>query len=225
MSATTHDKGYKGVSMEGSMARWYAKTRRSGEQIAQWRRQAGQLTTGLPDGADILEVAPGPGYMAIELARLGRFHVTALDVSRTFVEIAAANARQAGVNVEFRLGNASAMPFADDSFDLIVCQAAFKNFSQPVAALNEMSRVLRPRGVAIIDDMDKSATNAAIAAEVAPMNLGAFDAFYTRQALRWLRGRAYTVAQFQRMAAESAFGGAEITTGGIGLQVRLTKRG
>jgi ubiquinone/menaquinone biosynthesis C-methylase UbiE len=211
--------------MEGGMARWYAKTRRSGEQIAQWRRQAGQLTNGLPDGAHILEVAPGPGYMTIELARLGRFHVTALDVSRTFVEIATANARQEGVSAEFRLGNASAMPFADNSFDLIVCQAAFKNFSQPVAALNEMCRVVRPSGVAIIDDMNKSATNAAIAAEVTPMNLGAFDAFYTRQALRWLRGRAYTVAQFQRMAAASAFGAAEITTGGIGLQVRLTKHG
>jgi ubiquinone/menaquinone biosynthesis C-methylase UbiE len=226
MSATTtRDKGYKGVSMEGSIARWYAKTRRSGDQIAQWRKQAAELTTGLPVGANILEVAPGPGYMAIELARLGRFHVSALDVSRTFVEIATANARQEDVSVDFHLGNASAMPFADNSFDLIVCQAAFKNFSQPVEAMNEMWRILRPVGVAIIDDMDKSATNAAIAAEVAPMRLGWLNALFTRQALGSLRGRAYTVAQFQRMAADSAFGSAEIRTGGIGLEVRLTKHG
>jgi ubiquinone/menaquinone biosynthesis C-methylase UbiE len=210
--------------MEGGMARWYANTRRSGDQIAQWRKQAAQLTDGLPDGADILEVAPGPGYFAIELARLGRFHVTGLDVSRTFVDIATTNARQAGVSADFRLGNASAMPFADSSFDLIVCQAAFKNFSQPVEALNEMYRVLRPGGTAIIEDMDKSATNADIAKEVAPMRLNWFNALFTRRALRWLRGRAYTAAQFQRMGAESAFGAASVTTRGIGLEVRLTKR-
>jgi ubiquinone/menaquinone biosynthesis C-methylase UbiE len=211
--------------MEGGMARWYANTRRSGDQIAQWRKQATQLTDGLSDGADILEVAPGPGYFAIELARLSRFHVTGLDVSRTFVDIATTNARQAGVSVDFRLGNASAMPFADNSFDLIVCQAAFKNFSQPVEALNEMCRVLRPGGTAVIDDMDKSATNAAIAKEVVPMRLNWFNAFFTRQALGWLRRRAYTAAQFQRMGAESAFGDARVTTRGIGLEVRLTKRG
>lgn len=38
------------------------------------------------DDAAVLEVAPGPGYFAVELAKLGRFHVTGLDVSRTFVE-------------------------------------------------------------------------------------------------------------------------------------------
>jgi ubiquinone/menaquinone biosynthesis C-methylase UbiE len=226
MSATkTRDKGYRGVSMEGGMARWYADTRRSGDQIAQWRKQAAQLTDGLPDGADILEVAPGPGYFAIELARLGRFHITGLDVSRTFVDIATTNARQAGVSVDFRLGNASAMPFADNSFDLVVCQAAFKNFSQPVEALNEMCRVLRTGGIAIIDDMDKSASNTAIAEEVAPMRLNWFNALFTRRALGWLRKRAYTAAQFQRMGAESAFGGARVTVSGIGLEVRLTKRG
>jgi ubiquinone/menaquinone biosynthesis C-methylase UbiE len=226
MNATTsRDKGYRGVSMEGGMARWYANTRRSGEQIAQWRKQAAQLTDGLPDGATILEVAPGPGYFAIELARLGRFHVTGLDVSRTFVDIATTNARQAGVSVDFLLGNASAMPFAENSFDLVVCQAAFKNFSQPVEALNEMCRVLRPGGTAIIDDMDKSATSAAIAEEVAPMRLNWFNALFTRRALGWLRKRAYTAAQFQRMGAESAFGGARVTVSGIGLEVRLTKRG
>ena len=221
----TRDKGYRGVSMEGGMARWYANTRRSGDQIAQWHKQAAELTDGLPDGADILEVAPGPGYFAIELARLGRFRVTGLDVSRTFVHIATTNARQAGVSVDFHLGNASAMPFAENSFDLIVCQAAFKNFSQPVEALNEMCRVLRPGRTAIIDDMDKSASNAAIAEEVAPMRLNWFNALFTRRALGWLRKRAYTAAQFQRMGAESAFGGARVTVSGIGLEVRLTKRG
>ena len=91
-----------------------------------------------------LEVAPGPGYLAVEMARTGRVLVTGLDVSRTFVQIAEQNAREAGVSVDFRQGDAAAMPFADDSFDLVVCQAAFKNFTLPQTAIAEMHRVLRP---------------------------------------------------------------------------------
>src|ERR1700731_2616203 len=82
-----------------------------------------------------LEVAPGPGFFAIELAKLGDFKITGLDVSRTLVEIATQNARNAGVKIDFRLGNAAAMPFAAASFDMTYCAAAFKNFSEPVKAL------------------------------------------------------------------------------------------
>jgi 2-polyprenyl-3-methyl-5-hydroxy-6-metoxy-1,4-benzoquinol methylase len=46
-----------------------------------------------PSGAEVLEVAPGPGYLAVEIALLGRFHVTGLDFSRSFLEIASENAR------------------------------------------------------------------------------------------------------------------------------------
>src|SRR5438046_2728954 len=53
-------KGYRGMPMEGLVARWYAGLRRSGSQIEDWRAQAARLTRGLADGADVLEVAPGP---------------------------------------------------------------------------------------------------------------------------------------------------------------------
>lgn len=217
-------KGYKGMAMEGGIARWYAKIRRSGNQIEEWRKQAGQLTSGLPDGASVLEVAPGPGYFAIEMARLGRFHVTGLDISHTFVEIASENARQAGVSVNFQQGDASHMPFANGSFDLIICQAAFKNFSRPGEAINEMYRVLRVGGTAIIQDMWKEASDATIRDEVNPMRLDPVNAFMTRQALKGLRRRAYTRQQFERLAAASLFGGCEIATSGIGIEVRMKKQ-
>lgn len=57
--------------------------------------------------------------------------MTGLDVSTTFVELATAAARAAGVNVEFRVGDAADLPFDTGSFDLAVSQAAFKNFSRP----------------------------------------------------------------------------------------------
>jgi ubiquinone/menaquinone biosynthesis C-methylase UbiE len=143
--------------MEGRTARWYARQRGSASQLQEYRRRAAELTRGLPASAYILEVAPGPGYHAIELARLG-YPVTGLDISRTMVEIAIERARADGVSVDFRHGDAAAMPFPDGSFDLIVCQAAFKNFLDPVAALDEMHRVLRPGGTAVIRDLNADAT-------------------------------------------------------------------
>lgn len=65
---------------------------------------------------------------------------------------------QEAVEVNFRQGNASAMPFADNTFDLIFCRAAFKNFSQPVEAMNEMYRVLKPGARALIIDLRKDAS-------------------------------------------------------------------
>jgi ubiquinone/menaquinone biosynthesis C-methylase UbiE len=219
----TIDKRFKVPRMEGAIARSYARQRRSGGQLEQYRQQAAALTAGLPDGADILEVAPGPGYLAIELARLGRYRVTGLDISRTFVRIAGDNAAEAGVPVDFRHGDAEQMPFADGSFDLLVCQAAFKNFARPVTALNEMHRVLRPGGLAVIQDMSHEATGADIRREVAGMALPPLGRWWVRSALTLLRLRALKPERFQHLAAESAFHGAEVRTAGLGLEVRLRR--
>jgi 2-polyprenyl-3-methyl-5-hydroxy-6-metoxy-1,4-benzoquinol methylase len=77
--------------MEGRMARWYARQRATESQLAAVRKPATKLTHGLSNGARVLEFAPGPGYLAVEIARLGRFDVTGLDISPTFVAIAWGN--------------------------------------------------------------------------------------------------------------------------------------
>jgi ubiquinone/menaquinone biosynthesis C-methylase UbiE len=214
---------FKGLEMEGAVARWYARLRSSGNQIEEYRKQASKLTDGLPAGAKVLEVAPGPGYLAVEMARLGRVQVTGLDISRTFVQIASENARQAGVNIDFHQGDAAAMPFGSESFDLVVCQAAFKNFMQPASALDEMYRVLRRGGRAVIQDMNSESSHADIEHEVQKMQLGWLSSFTTKATLEMLRRRAYSPARFQRLAAESSFNTCEIKKDGIGLDVRLGK--
>lgn len=213
----------KGPEMEGPVARWYARVRGSNSQIDACRAQASQLVSGLPAGASVLEVAPGPGYLAIEMARHGQIHVTALDISRTFVQIASDNARHAGFSVDFRHGDAARMPFDAESFDLVVCQAAFKNFTLPRSALAEMHRVLRTGGTAVIQDMSRDASHADIDAEVKAMELGRLSSFTTKATLEALRNRAYSAAQFERLAAESPFQRCEIKKAGIGLEVRLKK--
>lgn len=136
-------KGYKGVGMEGPIARWYATATAKDDHRHQ--DQARMAIARAPRGAAVLEIAPGPGYTSIALARTGDYTVTGLDISSTFVEIARRNAADAGVPADFRLGNAATMPFRTGSFDFVLCCAAFKNFAEPVLALREMYRVLRPR--------------------------------------------------------------------------------
>jgi ubiquinone/menaquinone biosynthesis C-methylase UbiE len=210
--------------MEGVIARWYTTVRGSESQLRAYREQARQLTAGLAPGADVLEVAPGPGFVAIEVARAGAYRVSGVDISKSFVDIAGRAAAEAGVRVDFRQGDAAAIPFPADTFDLIYCQAAFKNFRRPVDAMNEMHRVLRPGGTAIIQDMAREATGVDIDDEVSRMRLGPVNAAMTRLTLRMLRRRAYSRAHLARVAAQSAFGGGDITVDGIGIEARLRKR-
>jgi ubiquinone/menaquinone biosynthesis C-methylase UbiE len=168
-------------------------------------------------------VAFGPGYLAIELARLGRLQVTGLDISHTFVKIAGENARAAGVTADFHEGDAAVMPFEADSFDLIICQAAFKNFVHPASALSEMYRVLSGGGKAVIQDMSSDATHADIEKEVKTMQLGRISSFTTTATLEMLKRRAYSPARFEKLAGESPFKICTITTEGIGLEVQLEK--
>ncbi len=222
IASASSGKPYRGMGMEGPIAAWYAKN--TAGAIPEFRAEARRIAAELEPGAVVLEIAPGPGYLAVELARLGSFRITGLDVSRSFVRIAKENAARAGVPVEFREGNASAMPFAADWFDFLVCRAAFKNFSDPVGALKEMHRVLRPGGKGLIVDMRKDATNEAIADEVAKMELGLVSRFMTSAALHSLKKRAYTQRDFEAKIAETPFGTADINAGPMGFEIRLTKR-
>jgi ubiquinone/menaquinone biosynthesis C-methylase UbiE len=174
-------------------------------------------------GGEVLEVAPGPGYLSIEMAKRG-YTVTALDISKSFVRIARENAAKNGVNVDVRLGNASAMPLADASFDFVVCMAAFKNFTNPIGAINDMHRVLKPGGQASIFDLRKDASLQDIALEVRGMQLSAWNSLITRFIFRHgLLRAAYTREQLDEMARTSQFARHEILLRGIGLELRLTK--
>ena len=126
--------------------------------------------------------------------------------------------------IDFRHGNASEMPFADASFDFVVCSAAFKNFSDPVGALNEIHRVLAPGGHASIIDLRKDATRDDIATEVRDMHLSAINALFTRWTFRFvLLKRACSRAALEAIVTASRFADCEIIADGIGFELRLLK--
>ena len=224
MISRAAEKPYRGLGMEGSIARWYASlTRKSlGEFQALARRVAGEL----PPNSEVLEIAPGPGYFAIELAKLGGYQITAVDASRTFVEIARRNAAEAGVTIDFRLGDASSLPFGDGSFDFILCRAAFKNFARPLHALEEFERVLKPAARALILDLRGDASNEAIGQAVEEMHVGAVNGLITKLTFRFmLLKRAFTRAQMEQFAAQTKFASVEIRQNLIGMEVMLRHAG
>jgi ubiquinone/menaquinone biosynthesis C-methylase UbiE len=99
-----------------------------------------------------VEVASGPGMISRALApRVGS--VVGFDLTPTMVEKARADAAAAGVdNVSFELGDATALPLADDSVDGAITRFSFHHIPAPVRVLEEMRRVVRPGGHVVVAD-------------------------------------------------------------------------
>jgi ubiquinone/menaquinone biosynthesis C-methylase UbiE len=215
-------RAYKGVAMEGFIASWYAKITRSEATVQQ--EQARALADRVPVGGRVLEIAPGPGYLAIALSKCGRQEVFGIDISKTFVEIATRNARAAGVSVTFEHGNASELPYPDASFDFVICRAAFKNFSDPMGALNEIHRVLRPGGAASILDLRRESSPHEIRALVEGMRLSPLNSLWTKLTFRFfLLKNAYSRDAIEALAARSRFGVGEVVPNGVEFDLRLSK--
>jgi ubiquinone/menaquinone biosynthesis C-methylase UbiE len=216
-------KPYRGISMEGGLATWYAKITR--KDLGEYDRLAREMAAGLPPGGRVLEIAPGPGYLSVALAKLGSFKITGLDISQSFVQMASQHAKREGVVARFIHGSASDIPLEDGLFDLIVCRAAFKNFSEPLKALNEMHRVLKPGGRAIIIDLRKDASWEEIVAYVDGLHISPANTWMTKFTFKhMLLKRAYTEGQMTSLAGESDFKSCEIVKNNVGMEIRLIRQ-
>jgi Methylase involved in ubiquinone/menaquinone biosynthesis len=212
----------KDIGIYGKTAEWYDKNSRK-SRLAEMYSYADMVEKRSDHGAAVLEVAPGPGYLSVELARRG-FTVTGVEISQDFVDIEKRNAKEAAVTVDFRQGNASALPLPDNSFDFVVCSAAFKNFKEPIKAMNEMYRVLKQGGTALILDMNHDATNEDIESELKRTGMKGFDRVFVKFTFRtFLRNGAYTRDGLEMLIAESEFSRHEIIKYGIGFQIWLYK--
>jgi ubiquinone/menaquinone biosynthesis C-methylase UbiE len=218
---TTAVKAYKGLGMEGSLARWYDRTTR--KDMPEIRQLAARIAAMVPAGGSVLEVAPGPGFLSIELAKRG-LQVRAVDISKTFVEIARKNAAAEGVKARFQLGNAAALPIDDASVDFVVCRAAFKNFSEPVKAMAEMRRVLRPGGTALLIDMRRDVSVAEIQRYVDGLGVSRLNRWFMMLSFRgMLIKRAYPLEEIRRMALEASWVEPRIESSPLGFSAWTTK--
>ena len=91
---------------------------------------------GISRGQRVLDVACGTGVAARTAADVGAT-VIGLDLNEAMLAVA----RRLRPDIEWRQGDAAALPFEDDSFDAVLCQSALMFFPDPAAALREMARV------------------------------------------------------------------------------------
>lgn len=215
-------KAYRGMGMEGWVARWYAANARKG--LEEYQALARRMADGLALGASVLEVASGPGFFAIEISKLGKFQVTGLDISKTLLKMARENAAKEGVRVDFCIGNVATLPFTAETFDFIFCCAAFNNFREPVRALAEMRRALRSGGKAVILDLRRDAAKEALDAYIKRMRLGAANSLIHKLLFRLiLVKRAYTQDRLRELIVESGFTSSWIQETPPGFEISLVK--
>lgn len=104
--------------------------------------------TDVQAGQRLLDVACGTGVVARAAAdRVGSTgSVTGLDLNPAMLDVA----RDLRPDLDWRVGDAGDIPFADDDFDVVTCQAALMFFPDPTGALAEMGRVTRPGGTVVV---------------------------------------------------------------------------
>lgn len=104
---------------------------------------------GVAPGSRVLDLACGPGVLAIAAARLGA-HATAVDISPEMIARARDSARDAGVSIDARVGDGMALEFPDGSFDAAACLFGLMFFPDRAQGLRELLRVLRPESRAVV---------------------------------------------------------------------------
>ncbi|MCX6032177.1 MAG: arsenite methyltransferase [Chloroflexi bacterium] len=129
----------------------------------------------------VADVGSGAGFLASALAPLVS-RVYALDGSATMLDVARRNLT-GFTNVTFQATDGATLPLPDASLDAVFANMYLHHCPDPAAAINEMTRVLKPGGRLVITDLDAH-THAWMAAEMADEWLG----FDRGQVKAWLRG-------------------------------------
>jgi ubiquinone/menaquinone biosynthesis C-methylase UbiE len=123
-----------------------------------WRtaeNSAGYLLPHLRPGLDLLDVGCGPGTITVDLAaRVAPGRVVGVDAATDVIARAQA---LAGGRVSFVVGDVYALDAADASYDVVHAHQVLQHLTDPVAAIVEAHRVLRPDGILAVRDSDYAA--------------------------------------------------------------------
>ena len=127
---------------------------------------------------DVLDLGCGNGRHAIYFARQG-FTASGIDISPQAIEWARDWAQREDVAAEFRVGDVTALPYADRSFDVIVSHGVLDHMLMPDAktTAKEVARVLRPGGLFYLDLRSADDFECGVGEQVAPHTFVVADGF------------------------------------------------
>ncbi len=123
-------------------------SREIGPHFARYGEDA-LLLAGVGPGSQVIDVACGPGAVALAAARRGA-HVLAIDFSPEMIARLRDRAQAERAEVDARVGDGTALPCADESFDAALCMFALAHFRERDRGFRELWRVLKPRGRAVV---------------------------------------------------------------------------
>lgn len=149
----------------------------------------------------VLEVAIGTG---LNLAHYpADATVTGIELSPAMLAIAEQRAADLGRPVDLHTGDAEALPFADASFDTVVCALSLCTIPHPAAALAEMKRVLIPGGRLLLLDHIGSSWPPIYAAQwlLERLTIAAAGEHFTRRQLPLVRAAGFQIAEAERLKA------------------------
>lgn len=178
------------------------------------RRKLEQVLTrylaGLPDGARLLDVGCGTGQL---LRRLGdRFRYAGCDPAEEMVR----RARGRNPGVEFAVATAEALPYDDASFDAVLCIEVMRYLADPEPALRELTRVLRPGGLALVTFVPLLTTTLYPLVNVVAANAPVPGFTHVRQHFRTVRGA-------KRLLARAGFARVEVNATCFGPFIYLNR--
>jgi SAM-dependent methyltransferase len=183
----------------------------TGPGMAEEKRIA-RLLMGLGPGDGVLDVACGPGNFTRDFARtVGEEGLAAgIDGSRPMVERAVRETREEGIdNAAFVHGDATALPFRDESFDAVCCFAALNLFADPYRALDEMRRVLSRGGRVALFTSARGNTRPVRLVETAVAAPAGIRMFDRDEIVEALRERGFTDVR-QRISGLTQFVGGRL---------------
>jgi len=155
----THPDPWRAIDRQPDPARYVRMMESRGQTPTQARLRRRFLRfCGIAPGWRVVEVGAGSGVVARDLARMvgPRGHVVGVDRSRVLLAAARRRAREEGLGarLEFRRGDATALPLGSGRFDCALAVTVLLHVARPLAMLHELVRVTRPGGVVALQDQD-----------------------------------------------------------------------